>query len=181
VRDAQLFRRPPFLTGDEVVVSRWSRRWRIRRRWVRFGYLGAGVALIVVGDALGFSNSGLIVVALAVLTLGFMVAFLWAGARMAMKPMEAYEDGIVGTELRFPLGRKRFLLWREVHSADLETDAQGPPRLKVAFGNGRFLSSVPGELGPKDQAAIALRIAKSGEPLAVPPADALPSIGVNSP
>jgi hypothetical protein len=161
VRDAELFRRPPVVTGDEVIVSRWSRNWRARRRWIRLGYIASGVGLIVVMDALPATDGAVTVAALSVLTLGFMIAFLWAGSRMAMKPMEVYEDGIIGTELRFPIGRKRFLLWREVEGVELRSGEEGPPRLRVTFGSGRALESVPGEFQPIDRAVIEERIARS--------------------
>src|SRR6266568_4065101 len=48
VRDAELFRRPPFLVGDEAAVLRYTRTFRKRRRLLQLGFIGGVMALAAV-------------------------------------------------------------------------------------------------------------------------------------
>jgi hypothetical protein len=142
-------RQAPSLAGDEVAVSRWSRRWRRIRAQVRVGFYVGVVGLAAVLSARGVTDFSQTAAVFGALSLAFMLVFLWAGARMAMRPVEVYDDGIVGTHLSFPVGRRRFVRWGEVRSVAMGQRPDGKMRLVVEYGRRGRLVSVPGEFSQK--------------------------------
>lgn len=145
MRDAELFRRPPFLTGDEAAVLRHARRFRRRRRAVQLGFVAGVVGLGVALSVLRIPDIAVGAGAFALLSTSFIVLHLSAGKRKWMRPMEAYEDGVVGCEITTLFCRRHFAAWKEVESLDLEPGEGGLKILIVRLAGGRTLESAPGE------------------------------------
>ena len=159
VRDVELYRRPPFLTGDEVVVSKWKRHWRRLRLRIKIGFL---VGIVALGAGLTYSNTtspALVIGGFSALTMAFIVTHLWAGARMWMGAMTFYEDGIVGMEMRFFLCHTRFAIWREIESVDLVADPDGGKRVVVRRVGAGPLRSIPGEVSDADFEKVKAKVA----------------------
>jgi hypothetical protein len=147
VRDVELYRRPPVVTGDEPTVLRYTRGFRRKRRAIQFGFVG-GVAAIGLLAGLTTSLSPLAgIVDFAALSSAFVVLHLASGRRIWMKPMEAYHDGLAGSEITFLFCRRRFVAWKEFESLDM-APGESPQVLRAHFRGGRTLESVPGEFGP---------------------------------
>lgn len=145
MRDVEMYRRPPFLTGDEAAVLRHARRFRKRRRAVQVGFVAGVVGLGVALSLLRISDIPVGAGAFAALSTSFIVLHLSAGKRKWMRPMEAYEDGVVGCEITALFCRRRFVPWREVVSLDLAPGDEGQKILFVRLTGGRNLESAPGE------------------------------------
>lgn len=151
----------PVLVGDEVAASRWSRHWRRVRSQVRIAFFVGVVALAALLNLLHLQDLTSAAVTFGALSLVFMLAFLAAGARMAMKPMEVYEEGVHGTQLGMPLGRRVFVRWREVRGIALPSEGRQKDRLRLDYGRRGCLVSAPGEFSPKALEAIEARRAAS--------------------
>jgi hypothetical protein len=151
VRDVELYRRPPFFTGDEAAVLRQKRRFRRRRRAVQLLFVGgivglaAALSLLKIPDILVGAGS------FAALSTAFVVSHLAAGKRAWMSPLEAYEDGLAANEITALFSRRRFVPWKDFDSLELENAGEGAPILRARFGSGRSLESAPGEV---DEAAF---------------------------
>jgi hypothetical protein len=164
VRDAELYRRPPFFVGDEAAVLRQRRAVRRRRRAVQ-GAFGAGV--VALGLALrAYGADGLLpaAAAFALISSAFMPLHLAVGKRMWMKPVEAYEDGVAASQITALFCRRRFVAWKDVEGVVLEPAAGGGGEvLVVRAAGGRRLESVPGEVDGKAVEAMRQRMAAEAE------------------
>lgn len=161
MRDAELYRRPPVLVGDEPSVVRHRRQFRVRRRVVQLGFVGGVVAIglgLRVAGADGLLQGA---VAFGVLSSSFMVVHLAAGKRMWMKPMEVYEDGVAGSQLTLLFCRRRFVAWNEIEAVELAAGADALQVLHVRTTSGRSLESAPGEFDEGALQQIADRLAKA--------------------
>ncbi len=161
MRDAELYRRPPFLVGDEVVVLRHARAFRKRRRLVQLGFLG-GVA--AVGGALTMLRTAdlfAVTASFAALSSAFVVLHLAAGKRIWMKPVEAYEDGIAGSEFTRLFCRRRFVAWKEVERVEFATGGGAAKVLRAVVGGGRVIESAPGEFDEAGLSKMQERIARA--------------------
>jgi hypothetical protein len=161
VRDAELYRRPPFLVGDEPSVLRYRRGFRTRSRVVQ-GAFGA----LVVGVAVGLSAVGAggilpATAAFAAVSSAFVVLHLAVGKRRWMQPVEAYEDGVIASEVTALFCKRRFVAWTEVADIGLRPTEGAPPTLHVWLEGGRHLESVPGEFDERQVAAMSERLAKA--------------------
>lgn len=144
VRDAELYRRPAVLTGDEAAVLRYTRGFRKKRRLVQVGFV---VGIAGIAALLGFVPTLSPVVGIidfAALSSAFVVLHLAVGKRSWMKPMEVYHDGLAGCQITFLFCRRRFVPWKEVESVDLPV-GESPSVLRVTFAGARRLQSVPDE------------------------------------
>jgi hypothetical protein len=74
-----------------------------------------------------------------------------------MKPMQVFEDGMLGTRLGFPLGRRRFVRWGEMRGLSMVPAGQGTSRLLVEYGRKGRLVSVPGEFPQRALKSIEAR------------------------
>ena len=144
VRDAELYRRPAVLTGDEAAALRYTRAFRKKRRVVQVCFV-LGVAAIAA--LLGFVPSlspAVGIIDFAALSSFFVVLHLAVGKRAWMKPMEVYEDGVAGSQITFLFCRRRFVPWKDVESLEMGEGA-GPRVLRAKLAGGRALESVPEE------------------------------------
>lgn len=140
------------LEGDEVVASKWRRRWRAARRRVQAAFLVGVVALPVTIRAAGTEDFWGPVAGFAVLVAGFTVVHLWAGARMWMRPLQVTDEGVVATQVSLFVAPRRFVRWAEIADARVEPWGRYGDRVVFKLRGGRALHTIPGEL---DGAALA--------------------------
>ena len=161
MRDAELYRRPPFLVGDEPAVVRHRRGFRMRRRAVQGAFVGAVIGVGLLLRAAGADALLPAAAAFAAVSGGFMVGHLAVGKRVWMKPVEAYEDGIAGSEITLLFCRRRFWAWKEVEAVGLDAAGGAPPRLVVTSTAGRRMESAPGEFDEKGLEAMRGRLERA--------------------
>ncbi len=141
----------PVLEGDEVVISRWRRRWRRVRRRIQAVFFAGVIAIPTLGYALRSEDYGLQVAVFAVLVGAFTVLHPWAGTRMWMQAAEVYDEGIVATGVSRFVAPRRFVRWAEVAEVRVEPWRDYGDRVVLPLRGGGALQTVPGEL---DGAAV---------------------------
>jgi hypothetical protein len=161
VRDVELYRRPAFLVGDEPAVLRHRRKFRVRRRAVQLAFVGGVVAI---GLGLRLAGAGGLfeaAVAFGALSTAFMIMHLAVGKGVWVKPMEAYEDGVVGSHLTVLFSRRQFVAWKDVETVDFGAPGAGAPVLRVRASGSRTLESAPGEFEESAAGAMRGRVEKA--------------------
>lgn len=142
----------PVLEGDEVVASRWRRRWRGVRRRIQAAFLVGVVGVPLAFRAAGSTDYGGPVAGFAALVAAFTVAHLWAGARMWMRPVQVFDEGVIATRVARLVAPRDFARWTQIEDARVEPWGAYGERLVFTLRGGGALHTIPGEL---DAAAVA--------------------------
>lgn len=156
-RAERLLKGKPFFVGDEAAVLRFTRPVKRRRRMVEGAFLG-GIALLATAvSVLGVTDVVVGGLSFGALSSGFIIAHLAVGKRKWMAPLEAFDDGVEGSEVTLFFCRRRFVTWGRVLAVEL-VEAQGERRkLLVRFSPSRALESAPGEVDAVGLAALQRR------------------------
>jgi hypothetical protein len=150
---------PPLFQGDGEVVGAWHARARrdrltFRLSLVTFVFLGVASAA---AEIIPYSAALLILAAAAAL---YPIALVETGGRMAQRPTEVYEEGVVMTERRPFLRFRRFATWPDIALGNAREVRPGRFHLALTLIDGTTLASIPGELSPQ---ALAFAQEKTGE------------------
>lgn len=157
VRDAELYRRPAFLVGDEPAVLRYRRRFHTKRRAVQGGFVAGVVGVGLALRAAGADGLLPAAVGFAAVSSAFVVGHLAVGKRKWMTPVEAFEDGVAACEITALFCRRRFVPWKDVEAIDMREGEGGLKTLVVRTASGRSLESAPGEFDDAGKAAMEAR------------------------
>lgn len=144
----------PAFEGDEVVASRWRRRWKAVRRRVQLAFMAGIVAVPVAFWAVGQQDFWGPLAGFGVLVVAFTISHLWAGARMWMRPALVTDQGLVATRIARFVAPRQFARWADVAQASVEPWSSYGDRLVLTLRGGGAVHTIPGELDESQLAAV---------------------------